>query len=349
VKYCHTCGCKLSSGIEKFCPECGQNLIQKEEEVNGIGITDTKGDIIGAGIKGTGNIIGKDIGYTVYGPVIHLNISGNISNEVIDILQKIMNMPTQIDQTLTKDEINYKDIKNKLDETNKTQKQITRILQEVSNIDKKERTNIEEIRAKDIHISRTELLLKEYLLKGNEYYYRKEYNNAIQCYDKALEIEPNDSKAWNNKGTALGQLGNYEEAIKCFDKALEMEPNYAKAWDNKGTAFEKLGNYEEAIQCYDKAIEIQPNDSDTWYNKGIVFYHSGNYEEAIQCYDKALEIEPSDANAWYNKGNVLHKLGNYEEAIQYYDKALEIDPFNDLFIKKKNIILKLGKKETKSN
>ena len=70
MKYCHSCGCKLSSDTEKFCPECGQNLTQEKTEANGIDITDTKGDVIGVGIKGTGHIIGKEIGYTVQGNVI---------------------------------------------------------------------------------------------------------------------------------------------------------------------------------------------------------------------------------------------------------------------------------------
>jgi hypothetical protein len=175
VKYCHTCGCKFSLGTEKFCPECGQNLTQKE--VNGIGITDTKGDVIGTGINGTGNIIGKEIGYTVQGNVMNLNVSGdNISNEIIASLQKIINTPTQIDQKSLTTDITYdNDIKDKLDETDNTQKQITSLLQEVSNIEKREGTQrIEEIRSENIQISTKELLLKEHILKGDEYYYKKD-------------------------------------------------------------------------------------------------------------------------------------------------------------------------------
>jgi tetratricopeptide (TPR) repeat protein len=50
------------------------------------------------------------------------------------------------------------------------------------------------------------------------------HREGIECYDKALEIDPKDSDAWNNKGTALGKLGRYNEAIECFDKALEIDP-----------------------------------------------------------------------------------------------------------------------------
>ncbi|MGE5634650.1 MAG: tetratricopeptide repeat protein, partial [Deltaproteobacteria bacterium] len=288
MKYCHSCGCKLSSDTEKFCPECGQILIQKEEEVNGIGITDTKGDVIGVGIKGTGHFIGKEIDYTVKGNVIQLNISGsNISKEVIDSLQKIMNTPTQIDQKSLTQNIEYdKDNKNKLDEINNTQKQITSILQEVDNIGKKEGTHpIEVIRSENIQISRKELLLKEHILKGNEYYYKKEYNNAIQCYDKALEIDANYADAWYNKGSSLGNLLKHNEAIQCFDKAIEIDPNNAYAWSYKGVTLYKLGKRDESIQCYDKALEIDPNNASTWSNKGLALSNLGKHDDAIQCFD----------------------------------------------------------------
>jgi tetratricopeptide (TPR) repeat protein len=272
LKYCHACGCKLSLGTEKFCPECEQNLIQKKEEVNGIDITDTRGDVIGVGIEGTGNIIGKNIDYIVHGNVIHLNISGNVSKEVIDSLQKIINTPTQIDQTiLTKDREYDKNIKDKIDDVNKTQKQITSFLQEVSNIEKKKGTApIEVIKAEDIQISTKELSLKELIFKGNEYFYKKEYNNAVQYYDKAIEIDPNYDKAWYNKGLALSYLGKHNEAIKCYNKALEIHVNEADAWNNKGCALYKLGKPKEAIACYNKALEIEPNNSLYNKNRNIV-------------------------------------------------------------------------------
>ena len=283
MKYCHACGCKLSFDIEKFCPECGQNLTQEKiEGIKEIGITNTTGDVFSVGIEGTGHFIGKEIDYTVQRNVIQLNISGsNISKEVINSLQKIMNTPTQIDQKSLTQNIEYdKDNKNKLYEINNTQKQITSLLQEVDNIGKKERTQpIEVIRSEGIQISRKELLLKEHILKGNEYYYKKEYNNAIQCYDKALEIDANYADAWYNKGAVLGDLLKHNEAIQCFDKAIEIDPNNAYAWSNKGLALSNLRKYDDAIQCFDKALEIDPNNDLFNENRNIVLEKLGKTEK----------------------------------------------------------------------
>ena len=62
------------------------------------------------------------------------------------------------------------------------------------------------------------------------------YDEAIQYYDKALQIDPNDTVALNNKGVALSDLDRYDEAIQNYDKALQIDPNYTDALNNKGNA-----------------------------------------------------------------------------------------------------------------
>ena len=62
------------------------------------------------------------------------------------------------------------------------------------------------------------------------------YDEAIGCYDKALEIKPEYANAWNNKGIALGNLERSDEAIRCFDKALEIDPEHKFAKENREIA-----------------------------------------------------------------------------------------------------------------
>ncbi|MEG3057262.1 MAG: tetratricopeptide repeat protein [Methanoculleus sp.] len=52
---------------------------------------------------------------------------------------------------------------------------------------------------------------------------------------------------------------------------------YASAWNNKGTALANLGRYDEAIRCYDRALEIDPKDADVWK----VIDNLGRYDEAM--------------------------------------------------------------------
>jgi tetratricopeptide (TPR) repeat protein len=154
--------------------------------------------------------------------------------------------------------------------------------------------------------------------------------DAIFCYDKGLELNPRQAEIWNNKGVSLYKLGRYEAAIRCYDQALELDAHYASAWNNKGNSLKSLGCYEETIRCYDQALEIDSHYTDAWNNKGSSFNNLGQFEEAIRCFGKVLDLDPRYVNAWTNKGISLNSLVRYEEAICCYDKALEFDP-NDQY------------------
>ena len=70
---------------------------------------------------------------------------------------------------------------------------------------------------------------------------------ALACFDKALELKPDDQEALYSRGIALYDLGRFEEAVACFDKALELKPDDYKAWHNRMLALFNLGRLEEAI------------------------------------------------------------------------------------------------------
>jgi tetratricopeptide (TPR) repeat protein len=149
---------------------------------------------------------------------------------------------------------------------------------------------------------------------------------AIKCYDKAIEIDPSNAEIWTNKCGALFNLGRDKEAIKCLDKVIEIKPDFALASTLKGYSLERLGKRKQAIMFYDKAIAIDPNYSLPWNNKGSVLNNLGKYEEAMKCLNKAIAIDPNYSLPWNNKGYSLMNLKKYEEAIKCYDKAIEIDP-----------------------
>ena len=101
---------------------------------------------------------------------------------------------------------------------------------------------------------------------------------------------PKDSGAWAHKGLSLGKLGRHEEAIQCYDKALELDPKASWAWSNKGWSLGELGRHEEAIQCCDKALELDPKDSVAWINKGRSLGELGRHEEAIHVMTKPWNL-----------------------------------------------------------
>ena len=130
-----------------------------------------------------------------------------------------------------------------------------------------------------------------YFELGNIYDGLLKHDEAISSYDEAIKIDPKFAGAWNNKGIALGKLGEHDEAIKCYDKAIKIDPNDAKAWNNKGVALGKLSKLDEAIKCYDKAIKINPKFAGAWYNKACVYALKDDKENTFKNLSKAIELD----------------------------------------------------------
>ena len=217
MPFCHQCGYNLELGIEKFCPSCGYKIhhngsaFKSNDNVNPIDIIDTKGDVFGYGFSGSGILAGKEIDYKVQGNVINLNISGgSISQEVLDNLQKIVSISTQVEPSSDKTTKSAVDFNTQVEESSKTYEQIKNVLFEVSQIEKKSGKNIEEIKVGELQISKSELSLKEIILRGNEHFYKNEYNEVIRVYDKALKLERNNFDLLFNKAYALDELGQYQ-------------------------------------------------------------------------------------------------------------------------------------------
>ena len=72
-------------------------------------------------------------------------------------------------------------------------------------------------------------------------------------------MDPQYAVAWIYKGNALYNQHKYDEAIQAYDKAIEIDPDTCTAWNNKGIAFDDVGKYDEATQAYDKAIKMDLN------------------------------------------------------------------------------------------
>ena len=95
----------------------------------------------------------------------------------------------------------------------------------------------------------------------------KDLKKAIRCYDKAIELDQNNTRPWTNKGNVLGKLERNNEAITYFDKAIELDPKNINAWNNKLTTLKKLGKHEEVENVLLKLIELNKNEGSSEMSK----------------------------------------------------------------------------------
>jgi tetratricopeptide (TPR) repeat protein len=88
-------------------------------------------------------------------------------------------------------------------------------------------------------------------------------------------------------------LGRNSEAIENFDKAIELKPDNHYSYYNKGIALVNLKRYQEAVDYYNKAIELNSKYFGPYAEKLCPLYNLKRYEEAVEACDKAIELEPN--------------------------------------------------------
>jgi predicted O-linked N-acetylglucosamine transferase (SPINDLY family) len=163
---------------------------------------------------------------------------------------------------------------------------------------------------------------------GIVYREKGQLKRAIQCYQKAIECQPDYFPAYNNLGNALRDEGKLDEAIASYQQALKFNADYINALFNLGNALQQQRNFPEAIKCLQQVIQRQPNYVDAYSSLAHAYKAQENLVAAINCYQKAIELQPDSASAHCHLGIALQAQGNLPAAAQSYQRALEFDANN---------------------
>lgn len=131
---------------------------------------------------------------------------------------------------------------------------------------------------------------------------------------------------WVKYGEDMANANRLDDALQCFEKAIAIYPQNDFAWGDKGLILDKLGNTNDALLSLSKATDINPRNAITWHNKGLVLLKLNKLPQAIECFDKAIENNNAYAKAWYNKARTLSMLGRINESQKCFDTARKLDP-----------------------
>lgn len=120
---------------------------------------------------------------------------------------------------------------------------------------------------------------------------------AHQCFQTVVQVDPNSFIGHNNLGNACRDLGDRVGAEQCYQRSLAIKPDYVPAVNNLGNLFLEAQSSEQAAACFRKAIALQPNLPDVHNNLGDLYAAAGQPDEAVHCYREALRLNPKNADA----------------------------------------------------
>lgn len=159
----------------------------------------------------------------------------------------------------------------------------------------------------------------------------KLFEQAMDDYSRAIEIDSSYAKAYYNRGLVLAQdLHRFHEALHDLDKAIELDPQYADSYNNKAMVLEKLGDKERALEFYRLALEVDPANMEAHNNVATMFFMDGRFEEAAREYETAIRIAPNDAELYFNLGLAYERMGKHALSRTHFAKAKTIDPLIDM-------------------
>ncbi len=159
------------------------------------------------------------------------------------------------------------------------------------------------------------------VLKSN-----KTYSSQQNNYSKAInELSANDLFY---AGFAFLRENNYKEAITTFSKAIELNPKNEEAYNNRGLAYSKLGLYRKALDDLDQALLLSDKDVKTYLLRGIVCENLDmDARDVVLNYDKAIQFDPLNAEAYYYKGTYhINQSRGYNLLYDYdrnWDKGID--------------------------
>lgn len=207
--------------------------------------------------------------------------------------------------------------------------------------------------------------------KGNDAYKKKKFEEALELYDKAIELCPSEITYYTNKAAVYFEMKDYDKCIELCDRAEEVarEGYYdfkklAKALARKANALFKQNKFDESITWYKKAMlesndytfkdamkkvekakkkaedeaYIDPVKSEEHREAGNKLFKDGDFPGAIKEYEEGLRRDPNNVKIYSNKAYAYIKLMEFPTALKDINKGLEIDPqFVKLWVRKGSI------------
>jgi len=166
---------------------------------------------------------------------------------------------------------------------------------------------------------------------GNALRDNMQYDDATDCYEKALEIDTNFIGALTNLGIVCYAAKKYDDATDYFKKALKLDPHYSPALNNYAQLLVTEHQLDKGIEYFKKATGQDPENPLIFYNMGMALLRRRRDEEALEMLQKSMELDPNQPKVYTSFATLLRTMDNLEGAEEFTRSALTEFP-NDPYL-----------------
>ena len=149
--------------------------------------------------------------------------------------------------------------------------------------------------------------------------------SAVETLDFAIDINPHDPRFWNDQGNYLSVLDHFDEAIECFDKVIELYPDKT-AWNNKAFIYLQMQEFDKALESYEMAYKMAPDDIHSIIGMVKVYILQDDLENIKKYLKIAESIDSENREYLAVLPHLYIKQNDFKEALKPLDKYLKINP-----------------------
>ncbi len=192
---------------------------------------------------------------------------------------------------------------------------------------KSEKNDIDTLKNKEIDYPIQKILVIGQTAATEE----EDYDAALEAYDIAYELNPDDVKPLQLKLAVYSSTKNDSMIINTLELITEKKPDDVNSLSNLAALYYNADNVEKSIDTYNKILVANPKDIDTMFNIAIAYSSQKNYEKALEYTEKVIELEPSNVDALDNAFEFAKALSNADKALKYGKKAADLNPNAERF------------------
>ncbi|SFE09353.1 Tfp pilus assembly protein PilF [Chitinophaga sp. CF118] len=195
-----------------------------------------------------------------------------------------------------------------------------------------------------------------YEIMANNFYFLKDNENAIKCYEQAIEYErENLPRVYHNYIRCLIEIPSPQRAIevyKLYQYRTDHETGYSGDTERfsgdlvfyAGQAYEQIKDWKTAFDIYDRLIVISPDVYGYYAQRGRLYQQKGDFSEAISDFETALKLDTAQSILLTNLAQIYQQLHDYKKAESAYKEYLSKNPDDAIEIGNYGYLL-LGKEE----
>lgn len=150
--------------------------------------------------------------------------------------------------------------------------------------------------------------LKTLFDQGNALYAQAKYAEAAAQFEQAVPLakDKNLVVVLGRLGECYSKAKEYDKAVDAFQKAVAASPSDANLHNSLGNTYASMNKTPEAVAEFQKAATLNPTGASTYYfNLGAIMYNAGKMDEAVAAFKKASEADPKYADAFFMEGRAL--------------------------------------------